>query len=215
MMDSKTQSMLVHVVDDDPDVRESLRMLLESVDIEVATYPDADSFLRVPFKDQPPGRPSCLLLDVRMPGLSGMVLLERLHQESRHLPVIILTGHGDIPMSVQAMKLGAVDFLTKPLNHQKLLDLVQSVLRNPKLQGTQPVNTVDPRSARAKWDSLTRREREIFQFIVKGLPNKTIAIDLGISTRTVETHRARIMEKMQAKSLVDLVLLSLSIHNTR
>lgn len=202
---------MVHVVDDDPDVRESLRMLLESVDIQVATYPDADSFLQAYFNAKQPDCPSCLVLDVRMPGLSGMVLLERLHKEAVHLPVIVLTGHGDIPMSVQAMKLGAVDFLTKPLNHQKLLDLVQSVLRNASLHSKQPVTAVDPRRARESWEKLTRREREIFQHIVQGLPNKSIAIDLGISTRTVETHRARIMEKMQAKSLVDLVLLNLAI----
>jgi FixJ family two-component response regulator len=209
-MNSETQPMVVYLVDDDADVRASLRMLLESVGIQVQSYPDADRFLKDYQGDQS-GQPSCLLLDVRMPGLSGMALLEKLHQESVHLPVIILTGHGDIPMSVQAMKLGAVDFLTKPLNPQKLLDLVQSVLRDHRLQGAEPSSGIDPRDAMIRWENLTPREREIFKYIVKGLANKTIAIELGISTRTVETHRAHIMEKMRARTLVDLVMLGLAI----
>jgi FixJ family two-component response regulator len=148
-----------------------------------------------------------------MPGLSGMAVLKKLHTEGVKLPVIILTGHGDIPMSVNAMKLGAVDFLTKPFNHQRLLDLVQNVLRDPVLQGHQNPTRIDPREAQARWESLTPREKEIFQAIVGGSSNKAIGIELGISTRTVETHRARIMEKLQARSLVDLVLLNLSLGN--
>jgi len=203
---------LVHVVDDDADVRASLSLLLESVGIEVVGHADADSFLKAyrPSHD----RPSCLLLDVRMPGLSGMEVLKKFHMEGIHLPVIVLTGHGDIPMSVNAMKLGAVDFLTKPFNHQKLLDLVQNVLRDPVLQGHQASSQVDPREARTRWETLTQREKEIFHEIVSGSSNKAIGIDLGISTRTVETHRARIMEKLQARSLVDLVLLNLSLRNS-
>ena len=203
---------LVHVVDDDADVRASLSLLLESVGIEVVGHTDADSFLKA---YRPcPERPSCLLLDVRMPGLSGMAVLQKFHSEGINLPVIILTGHGDIPMSVNAMKLGAVDFLTKPFNHQKLLDLVQNVLRDPVLQGQQASSQIEPREARARWETLTQREKEIFQAIVSGSSNKAIGIDLGISTRTVETHRARIMEKLQARSLVDLVLLNLSLRNS-
>jgi len=207
-----TDRALVHVVDDDADVRESLSMLLDSVDIRVATYPDADTFL-TQFEAQP-GVPSCLLLDVRMPGMSGMAMLERLHDDQVHLPVIMLTGHGDIPMSVRAMKLGAVDFVTKPFNHQKLLDLVQSVLQDEELQGRCEPAEVDHRIARERWKSLTPREREVFERIVAGASNKVIAFDLGISIRTVETHRARVMEKLQARCLVDLVLLSLSLRNS-
>ena len=211
-MNSMINNTLVYVVDDDADVRISLSLLLESVGIEVTGFADADSFLQA-YRHNP-DRPSCLLLDVRMPGLSGMAVLEKFHAEGINLPVIVLTGHGDIPMSVNAMKLGAVDFLTKPFNHQKLLDLVQNVLRDPVLQGQQASTPIDPREARARWETLTPREKEIFQAIVSGSSNKAIGIDLGISTRTVETHRARIMEKLEASTLVDLVLLNLSLRNS-
>jgi two-component system, LuxR family, response regulator FixJ len=200
---------LVYIVDDDADVRASLSMLLDSVDIDLETFPDADSFIKN-YVHQP-SIPSCLLLDVRMPGLSGMAVLEKFYQENVHLPVIILTGHGDIPMSVRAMKLGAVDFITKPFNHQKLLDLVQNVLRDPILQGIAPSAKIDTKEARKLWESLSPREKEIFSRIVNGASNKVIGLDLGISIRTVETHRARIMEKLKARTLVDLVLLSLSL----
>jgi FixJ family two-component response regulator len=123
----------VYIVDDDPDVRASLDMLLKSVGIKTHTFSDADTFLNN--HKRITASPSCLLLDVRMPGISGMTALEKLHNERVRLPVIILTGHGDIPMSVRAMKMGAVDFITKPFNHQKLLELVQSILRDPFIQG--------------------------------------------------------------------------------
>ncbi|MEJ2424596.1 MAG: response regulator [Candidatus Thiodiazotropha sp.] len=200
---------LVYIVDDDADVRASLSMLLNSVDINIATYADADSFIKNHCYE--PDTPGCLLLDVRMPGLSGMTLLEKLYEENVRLPVIILTGHGDIPMSVRAIKLGAVDFITKPFNHQKLLDLVQNVLRDPVLQGIAPSAKIDSKEARVLWDKLSPREKEIFSRIVNGTSNKVIGIDLGISIRTVETHRARIMEKLQARTLVDLVMFSLSL----
>jgi len=208
-MNSMNKTALVYIVDDDADVRASLSMLLDSVDINLETFPDADSFVQS-YVHQP-SIPSCLLLDVRMPGLSGMAVLEKLYQENVRLPVIILTGHGDIPMSVRAMKLGAVDFITKPFNHQKLLDLVQNVLRDPVLQGIAPSAKIDTKEARNLWESLSPREKEIFSRIVNGASNKVIGFDLGISIRTVETHRARIMEKLKARTLVDLVLLSLSL----
>lgn len=200
-----SNSAQIYVIDDDADVRNSLTLLLESVDIEVTTFPNADTFLRE-YRHHPE-RPGCMLLDVRMPGLSGMALLEEMHREAINIPVIMLTGHGDIPMSVQAMKLGAVDFVTKPFNTQKLLDLVQEVLRNPTPQKTD----LDPHAARQRWQTLTPREREIFNYIASGSSNKVIGIDLGISTRTVETHRARIMEKLEARTLVDLVMLKMSL----
>jgi FixJ family two-component response regulator len=200
---------IVHIVDDDVDLRRSLKMLLDSVGIEARTYPTADIFL----KDYhpAPGIPACLLLDVRMPGLGGMPLLKKLHAEQTGLPVIMLTGHGDIPMSVHAMKLGAVDFLTKPFNHQRLLDLVQKVLSDTCPPGKAGLTRIDPHAAHERWELLTSREREVFELIVSGLSNKAVAAKFEISVRTVETHRAKIMNKLQARTLVDLVLLRLSL----
>ncbi|MEJ2453884.1 MAG: response regulator [Candidatus Thiodiazotropha sp.] len=202
----------VYIVDDDPDVRASLDMLLKSVGINTQSFPDADTFLK--HHQRIAGSPVCLLLDVRMPGISGMTVLEKLHNEKVKLPVIILTGHGDIPMSVRAMKMGAVDFITKPFNHQKLLELVQSVLRDPIAQGEAYPPSVDRRKVIERWERLSPREQEIFTRIVNGDTNKVIGLDLGISVRTVETHRARIMEKLNARTLVDLVLLGLSLDKT-
>ncbi len=202
----------VYIVDDDPDVRASLDMLLKSVGINTQSFPDADTFLK--HHQRIAGSPVCLLLDVRMPGISGMTVLEKLHNEKVNLPVIILTGHGDIPMSVRAMKMGAVDFITKPFNHQKLLELVQSVLRDPIAQGEAFPPSVDRREVIERWERLSPREQEIFTRIVNGDTNKVIGLDLGISVRTVETHRARIMEKLNARTLVDLVLLGLSLDKT-
>jgi FixJ family two-component response regulator len=197
---------IAHVVDDDPGVRDSLRMLLESVGIEVMPYATADAFVQE-YHPQP-HRPACLLLDVRMPGLSGMSLLEQLAQLEAAPPVIVITGHGDIPMAVRAMKLGAVDFISKPFNHQALLDLVQAVMR----RGRVPVGPeVGREELITRWRELTPREREVFERIVAGDSNKVIAADFGISIRTVEAHRARIMEKMQARTLVDLVLMSVQL----
>jgi two-component system, LuxR family, response regulator FixJ len=202
---------LVHIVDDEEDMRTSLRMLLESVGIEATCHPSVDSFLAGYDPGRSPDRPTCLLLDVRMPGVSGMTLLEQLHAQHARLPVIMLTGYGDIPMSVSAMKLGAADFVTKPVNHQQLLDRIQEVLRNHALQRGLPGADIDPQVARERLDSLTPREREIFTRIANGDSNKLIAYDLGISVRTVESHRANIMEKLEARSVVDLVQLALSL----
>lgn len=200
-----TQAPLVHVVDDNPEIRESLTLLLNSVAIDVATYASADEFL-ARFRAQP-NRSACLLLDVRMPGMGGMALLERLRDSSPSLPTIIVTGHGDIDMAVRAMKLGARDFITKPFGSQDLLDRVQDALR----RGREPAESgVSLEEAAARWETLTGREREICELIVSGVANKAIAIDLDISVRTVESHRARIMEKLQARTLVDLVLLSVA-----
>ncbi len=197
---------LVHVVDDNPEMRDSLRTLLESVAIEAVTYESADAFLAS--QSITPGRPEVVLLDVRMPGMSGMTLLERLRTEHASLPVIMITGHGDIDMAVRAMKLGAVDFVTKPFGAQALLDRIQEALRRPA-----PVD--EPPQGRDEADTrlanLTQREREIFDRIVSGQANKVIALELGISVRTVESHRASIMEKTKANSLVDLVLLSVAL----
>ena len=201
---------LVHVVDDDPDIRISLQLLLSSVAIDAITYASADEFL-LRFREMP-GRPAVLLLDVRLPGLSGMALLERLRAERSPLPVIMLTGHGDIDMAVRAMKAGATDFLTKPFSSQILLDRIQDLLRRSS-ELTAPVGGRD--EAAARFATLTAREREIFDHIVSGDSNKAVARKLGISIRTVESHRASIMEKMQAKTLVDLVLASVHLKDVR
>ncbi len=197
---------LVHVVDDDLEIRESLHLLLKSVAIDARTYASADDFLSN-FAEDPLHSP-VLLLDVRMPGMSGMALLERLRTERPLLPIIMITGHGDIDMAVRAMKLGAMDFITKPFSTQILLDRIQEVLRRTLKTTTQAISAEEAASRLA---NLTAREREVFDRIVSGDSNKAIAHDLGISTRTVESHRANVMEKMQAKTLVDLVLLSVAL----
>jgi two-component system response regulator FixJ len=202
-----SESPVVYIVDDDPDIRKSLFILLKSVSIEARSYASCDQFLEeIP---ENLSHPSCLLLDVRMPGMSGMALLERLRDHDISLPIIMLTGHGDIEMAVRAMKLGAADFLTKPFSGQALLDRVQEVLR----RGQQQVASisVSVEEAQARWDALTPREKEIFDRICSGSSNKVIAADFGISIRTVESHRARIMEKMKVRTLVELVLLSVKL----
>jgi FixJ family two-component response regulator len=198
------------VVDDDPDIRISLQLLLSSVAIDAITYASADEFL-LRFREMP-GRPAVLLLDVRLPGLSGMALLERLRAERSPLPVIMLTGHGDIDMAVRAMKVGATDFLTKPFSSQILLDRIQDLLRR---SSELAARVGGPDEAAARFATLTAREREIFDHIVSGDSNKAVARKLGISIRTVESHRASIMEKMEAKTLVDLVLASVHLKNAR
>jgi FixJ family two-component response regulator len=201
-----SETPLVYVVDDDPDIRKSLSLLLKSVSIDVDTFATCDEF--VESLPETNSRPTCLLLDVRMPGMSGMALLERLREQDVGLPTIMLTGHGDIEMAVRAMKLGAADFLTKPFSGQVLLDRVQEVLR----RGQQvPSLSISLEDAQARWDTLTSREKEVFDRICAGASNKVVAADFGISIRTVESHRARIMEKMKVRSLVDLVLLSIKL----
>jgi FixJ family two-component response regulator len=201
---------LVHVIDDNADVRSSLELLLKSVAIDAQTYATADEFLHE--LGQAPNRPGVLLLDVRMPGMSGMTLLERLRSEHPSLRVVMMTGHGDIDMAVRAMKLGAIDFISKPFSSQDLLDRIQDVVRQTLDTG---VPDISASVAAARLATLTAREREIFDRIVAGDANKVIAIDLGVSVRTVESHRASIMEKMKAKTLVDLVLASVSVRGER
>ena len=194
----------VFVVDDDPDVRESLRWLFESVGLAVEDFPTSDAFL----ESYRSGRPGCLLLDVRMPGIDGLALLERLNGHHVWLPTIILTGHGDITMAVRAMKLGAVDFVQKPANHQQLLELVKDALRR---DGEFREQIGDPATVAERLASLTPREREVLDGLVRGQSNKAIAFNLQVGSRTVETHRARIMEKMQASTAADLVRMTLFV----
>ena len=205
-----TDVTIVHMVDDDSEIRKSLHMLLKSVSIEARTYGSADEFL-AEYVEEPDHR-AVLLLDVRMPGMSGMGLLERVRVEFPSLPIIMVTGHGDIDMAVRAMKLGAIDFITKPFSSQVLLDRIQEVIRQIPETATQADYA---NLAALRLEALTPREREIFDRIVTGDSNKIIALDLGIGIRTVESHRANLMEKLKAKTLVDLVLLSVDQKSTR
>jgi FixJ family two-component response regulator len=154
-----------------------------------------------------------MLLDVRMPGISGMSLLQQLSERGTLPPTVVLTAHGDIPMAVKATKLGAADFVTKPFKHQDLLDSVQRVLRESGRSDAG--HAVFQEDAKRLWKKLTPREQDVFDWLVQGVPNKVIALELDISTRTVESHRARIMEKMNVRSLVGLVLISVALDRNR
>lgn len=187
----------VFVVDDDPSIRRALVRLIKSVGCDVETYPTAKEFL-----DAYDKRAGCLVLDIRMPGLSGLELQEVLAERQIVLPIIFITGHGDVPMSVRAMKGGAVDFLQKPFNDQELLDAIQRALaRDTTLRQTQALRTEADRRVAL----LTPREHDVFRLVVVGKMNKEIAAHYGISEKTVKVHRARVMEKMQAASLAELV----------
>jgi FixJ family two-component response regulator len=188
----------VVLVDDDPAVRDSLAFLLNEQQYEVQAFDSAEAFLA----SQPPGPRSCAIIDIRMPGMDGMQLRDEISKRSLTLPIIFLTGHGDIPMSVRAIKSGAVDFLTKPVTVEALLRAVHAALLEcERLRSLSDVSE----SALGRVQSLTQREREIMGMVVQGLANKEIARRLGISHRTVEQHRACVMKKMGAETLVELV----------
>ncbi len=188
----------VFVVDDDDAVRDALSMLIRSVGLRVKTFPDARAFL----ESHQPDRPGCLVLDVRMPGMSGLELQERLNGMRSALPLIFITGHGDVPIAVSAMRGGAVNFLQKPFDDQELLDSVHNSLE----QNANMLRRLADREAIVTaLRSLTAREREVLDRIVDGAPNKAVAYDLDLSERTVEIHRARAMKKMGAESLAELV----------
>ena len=188
----------VFVVDDDAPMRESLRNLIRSVGLRVELFASAQEFLR----SKRPDLPSCLVLDVRLPGLSGLDLQRRTTEAGMEIPVIFITGYGDIPMSVRAMKAGAVEFLTKPFRDQDLLDAIQQALERDR-------KARDQRAAieelRKRFASLTPREREVMKRVVAGLLNKQIGAELGTSETTVKIHRHQVMEKMGAGSLPELV----------
>lgn len=193
----------VFVVDDDAAVRDSLSWLIKSVGLKVETFGSAQEFLAAVDKK----KAGVVVLDVRMPGMSGLELQEKLGTEKILLPVIIITGHGDVPMAVRAVKSGAFDFIEKPFNDQVLLDRIQQALKRDvetrKVEGHRS-------EVSKKLALLTPREREVLELVVAGNPNKVIAAQLGISCRTVEIHRGRVMEKMEANSLSDLVRLGLT-----
>ena len=203
-------SPLAYVLDDDMDVSESLAMLLRSVAIDVETYGSVSTFLEG-FSHNA-DKPCLLLLDVRMSEMSGMALLEKLRLDYPWLPIIMITGHGDIDMAVKAMKLGAKDFVTKPFSGQGILDRVQEVLRQSAEDDA--IETHSETSLNVP-QGLTLREGEIFRRLVAGEANKRIAVELGISVRTVESHRAHVMTKLGARTLVDLVKMSVRPSLTR
>ncbi len=195
---------VVHVIDDDDAVRESLALLLQSAGLGTRTYASAGEFLSTVDNLQV----GCVLTDVRMPDIDGLTLQRALAELGSRLPVIVMTGHGDIPLAVQALKRGAADFLEKPFDTDRLLTTIREALDANQAARQQDL-------ARAgiveRLESLTKREREVLDKLVAGLPNKTIAFDLGTSPRTVEVQRARVMEKMGAKSLPDLVRMVVAI----
>jgi FixJ family two-component response regulator len=201
----KEKPATVFVVDDDEAVRTSLRLLLKSVGLPVETFASAQEFL-----DQfDPGRAGCLVLDIRMPGMSGLELQQQLNDRHSIMPIVFITGHGDVPMAVEAMQAGAVDFIQKPFRDQDLIDRINRALEKDR----------EMRSAlrerdeiRRRMSQLTPREREVLELVTQGKANKVIAGDLNVSQRTVEIHRARVMEKMGANSLAHLVRMVIEAH---
>jgi FixJ family two-component response regulator len=192
----------VFVVDDDQAVARSLRWLLETVQLRVETFATAQSFLDN-YRSSTPG---CLILDVRMPGMSGLDLQERLKAQQIHLPIIFITGHGDVQMAVRAVKAGAFDFIEKPFNDQDLLDRIHKAIA---FDAVQRGHDMQHAQLRALFDSLTVREREVLDLVVVGKSNKAIANMFGLSAKTIEVHRAKVMEKMQARSVADLVKMAM------
>ncbi len=188
----------IYVVDDDEAVRDSLVWLLESKHYRVESFASADAFLAAYDADMA----GCLVLDVRMPGMSGLELYERLHDRHATLPVIFITGHGDVPMAVDALKQGAVDFIEKPFSDRQMLSLIENCLSDERESRDRVRQDAD---VARHLDLLTARELEVLDLIIAGRLNKQIADELGISIKTVEVHRARVMEKMQARSVAELV----------
>jgi two-component system, LuxR family, response regulator FixJ len=194
----------IFIVDDDAAVRDALKLLLRSVGQAVETYGSAQEFLDAHGED----RPGCLVLDIRMPGMSGLELQQKLNEKHSILPIIFITGHGDVPMAVEAMQAGAVDFIQKPFRDQDLIDRINQALEKDSANRAALGERND---IRRRLDTLTPREREVLELVVHGKANKVIAGDLKLSQRTVEIHRARVMEKMQASSLAHLVRMVLEV----
>jgi FixJ family two-component response regulator len=191
----------IFVVDDDESVREALGSLIRSAGLNVETFASAQEFLNRRRGDEP----GCLVLDVRLPGLSGLDLQQRLADINIRTPIVFITGHGDIPMSVRAMKAGAVEFLTKPFRDQDLLDAIHEAIRR---DGPARRRQAEMAELRDRYESLTTREREVMDLVVSGLLNKQAAAELGVSEVTIKVHRSQVMQKMRASSFADLVRMS-------
>jgi FixJ family two-component response regulator len=189
---------IVFVVDDDPSMRRALESLLRSVGHEVRLFSSAPEFMQSVRDDAP----ACILLDVRLPGMSGLAFQQELTKSGVALPIIFITGHGDVPMSVRAMKAGAVEFLTKPFDDQVLLDAVHAALERDRARRQEDAGFA---ALRARYDGLTERERQVMGYVAAGEVNKRIAAELGLSVVTVKVHRGQVMRKMQAKSVAELV----------
>lgn len=201
-----TEESTVFIVDDDQEVREAIELLMQSIGLPALTYSSAQEFL-----DQfDPEQPGCLVLDVRMKGMSGLALQEHLNNLPLAPPIIIITGHGDVPMAVKAVQNGASNFIEKPFNDQVLLDSIHLALEEDATQRGKALKVAEIQS---RLDQLTRRERQVIDQVVKGKRNKTIASDLNITQSTVEAHRSHAMEKLQARSLSDLMRIMISINN--
>jgi FixJ family two-component response regulator len=200
----QTPAPTVFIVDDDEEVRNALKLLLESVGLPVVGYNSASAYLEA----FDPSLPGCLVVDIRMPGMSGLEMQEKLAEQPIHPPVIIVTGHGDIPMAVRAVKAGAVDFIEKPFRDQILLDSVHRAIEKDAKQRGEASRLSD---IRERLNQLTPREREVLDLVVSGRRNKNISDELGITLSTVEAHRSRVMEKMEADSLSHLMRMMLTL----
>jgi FixJ family two-component response regulator len=194
----------VFIVDDDAAVRRSIRMLIRTIGIEAEAFASAKEFLDA----YDPRQPGCLVLDVRMPGMSGLELQEKLRDMDANLPIIFVTAHGDVPMAVNAMRSGAVDFIQKPFRDQELIDRVQQALEQ---DARSRAALAGKEEIQRRVSTLTPREREVMDMVVGGKANKVIAANLGLSERTVEIHRSRVMKKMEAESLPQLVQMMVSL----
>ena len=199
-----TSRATIFIVDDDTAVRDSLKMLLRSVGQAVETFGSGQEFIDAYSED----RPGCLVLDIRMPGMSGLELQQKLNERHSIMPIIFITGHGDVPMAVEAMQAGAVDFIQKPFRDQDLIDRINQALEKDQ---NNRASLGERNDIRKRLETLTPREREVLDLVVHGKANKVIAGDLRLSQRTVEIHRARVMEKMQASSLAHLVRMVLEV----